>query len=150
MSNGHNAEVLELLPQEAWAKLVENPRSVLVDVRTKAEWTYVGLPDLSGLGRSVFLAEWRSWPDMSLDPTFANRLLGEFGAELPSALLFICRSGIRSMEAAQAVADRLAASGKSETTCINVAEGFEGDLDANGHRGFGNGWKARGLAWRQT
>lgn len=149
MSTHPRPRVLELLPQEAWERLARDRDAVLVDVRTRAEWSFVGLPDLSALGCSVMLAEWRQWPDMSVDPAFATRLLDEFGVRLPSILMFICRSGVRSMEAALAVAEELASRGLS-TDCANVAEGFEGDLDADGHRGISAGWKARGLAWRQS
>jgi adenylosuccinate synthase len=32
---------------------------------------------------------------------------------------------------------------------FNVADGFEGPVDAEGHRGTVAGWKAEGLPWRQ-
>ncbi|WP_328794939.1 rhodanese-like domain-containing protein [Jannaschia marina] len=119
-----------------------------MDVRTSAEWTFVGWSDLSALGKETVQHEWKSWPDMSPNPAFAGALLDEIG-ELPSRILFMCRSGARSMHAAQAVAEALSVRGV-EVPCINVAEGFEGDLDENSHRGGLNGWKARGLAWRQS
>ncbi|MGB3407211.1 MAG: rhodanese-like domain-containing protein [Jannaschia sp.] len=121
---------------------------MLVDVRTRPEWDFVGGPDLSELGKDTIRVEWKSWPDMSPNPAFAEALLNEVGT-LPSAFLFICRSGARSMQAAQAVAEVLVSKGEAGS-CINVAEGFEGDLAADGRRGGLNGWKARGLAWRQS
>ncbi|WP_299816569.1 rhodanese-like domain-containing protein [uncultured Jannaschia sp.] len=122
--------------------------AVLVDVRTKAEWSFVGLPDLSALGREVVCREWQHWPDMARDPDFAPGLLDEVGRSA-SRYLFICRSGMRSMQAARAVAEVLATEGR-RGECLNVAEGFEGDLDEDAHRGGLNGWKARGLDWRQS
>ncbi|MEM9795875.1 MAG: rhodanese-like domain-containing protein [Pseudomonadota bacterium] len=126
----------------------EDSRSVLVDVRTRPEWGFVGGPDLSDLKKDVLRVEWKSWPDMAPNPAFVGALL-DGGDGLPSHYLFICRSGARSMQAAQAVAATLSAKGVS-VTCTNVAEGFEGDLDADKHRGGLNGWKARGLPWRQS
>lgn len=138
----------EVGPREAWEILSQDTASMLVDVRTRPEWGFVGGPDLSELGRDVVRREWMSWPDMVPDPGFVRALMDELEG-LPSRLLFICRSGARSMQAATAVARTLDEEGRA-IPCINVAEGFEGDLDAQKHRGGLNGWKARGLAWRQS
>jgi len=70
--------------------------------------------------------------------------LGSAIADKDAPLLFLCRSGARSAAAAKA----MTAAGYS--TCLNVADGFEGPLDANGKRGSAAGWKATGLPWRQT
>ncbi|MGB3553510.1 MAG: rhodanese-like domain-containing protein [Jannaschia sp.] len=148
MDTDAGPHVTEAPPRDAWKILSEDAAAMLVDVRTRPEWGFVGGPDLSGLKRDVVRIEWKSWPDMSPNPSFVGTLM-ESCAELPSALLFICRSGARSMQAAQAVADALAAEGQA-IPCINVSEGFEGDLDPHGRRGALNGWKARGLAWRQS
>jgi rhodanese-related sulfurtransferase len=140
--------VTEVGPRDAWEILSKDAAAVLVDVRTEPEWSFVGLPDLSGLDRDVIRLAWKSWPDMSPNPAFVGSLMERTGDDV-SRYLFICRSGARSMQAAQAVADALPARG-STAACINVAEGFEGDLDDAAHRGALTGWKARGLAWRQS
>ena len=132
--------------EEAWARLKRDTGSVLIDVRTIAEWAYVGLPDLSTLGRRPVLVEWQGFPDDRLNTTFVERLteaLTPIGADRDSELLFICRSGQRSLKAAQA----MAAAGYAR--CRNVADGFEGPLDPNRHRGQLGGWKAKGLPWAQ-
>lgn len=136
-------------PSEAWERLGKIPGAVLVDVRTWAELSFVGLPDLSGLGKAPVCVEWAAYPDMSINPRFVAALMEKFDGYAPSDLLFICRSGVRSLSAAEAVSIHLRASGM-DWQCWNVAEGFEGDLDRLGHRGGLNGWKARGLAWRQS
>lgn len=148
MNTDADPRIPEVGPREAWKILSEDKAAVLVDVRTRPEWSFVGVPDLSETGKETILLEWKSWPDMTQDPDFAGALM-EKVAGLPSRCLFICRSGARSMQAAQAAAAAFSAKG-SPVDCINVAEGFEGDLDANDHRGGLNGWKARGLAWRQS
>jgi len=145
---GQNGEPDTLGPETAYAVLRDDPQAVLVDVRTLAERTFVGVPDLSRTGARVWQVEWASYPEMTPDPQFADRL-SEKAAKTPSRLLFICRSGVRSMAAARAAAARFAGAGLS-IRCTNVAEGFEGDRDENGHRGVANGWKARGLPWIQT
>ena len=147
--DGAQALVGELSPTEAFELLGDNPEAVLVDVRTRAEWGFVGVPDLAELGKSTVFVEWARYPDMSINPRFVAEMEERLGAANPSHYLFICRSGARSMGAAMAVADHLHRSGEPVPS-INVAEGFEGDLDAAGHRGGLNGWKARGLAWRQS
>lgn len=150
MSTGRVAQcVAEVSPQQAWDTLANDESSVLIDVRSRAEWSFIGVPDLTALGQSTLLVEWASFPEMSVNPHFAEQVVEALGPDIPAKLLFICRSGARSLSAAKAVAEVLSKDG-IEADCINVAEGFEGDLDAYGHRGCVNGWKVRGLAWRQS
>lgn len=130
----------------AWDVLQANSRAQLVDVRSRAEWTYVGIPDLGPLGRQAVFMEWERFPDHAVDPHFAERLANELqarGVQMEDDLFFICRLGIRSLVAAQV----MAASGYS--ACHNVTEGFEGALDEARHRGTRTGWKAIGLPWLQ-
>lgn len=139
----------ELDPVAAYRLLESNPSTALVDVRTRAEWAFVGLPDISATGRPFWQVEWVRFPGGARNPGFLDELAELMGDSVPARQLFICRSGARSMAAAQAVAAALAEKGV-EVHCSNVGEGFEGDLDAEGHRGRLNGWKARGLPWRQS
>ncbi|KIT15683.1 rhodanese-like domain-containing protein [Jannaschia aquimarina] len=148
MTTGGGPQIAEVGPRDAWKILSEDEDAVLVDVRSAPEWGFVGGPDLSELGRDAIRVEWAAWPGMSPNPTFVGALMDQLPG-LPTRMLFICRSGARSMQAAQAVARTLSEKGE-QVECINVAEGFEGDLDGSSHRGGLNGWKARGLAWRQT
>lgn len=149
MGTGGARRVDEVDPSDAWRILKESRRSVLIDVRTRAEWGFVGLPDLGEIGKAPLCVEWAQFPDMSRTPRFAEAVIAELGDSDPDVLLFICRSGARSLLAAEAVADLFASRGR-EVLCLNVTEGFEGDLNAAGHRGMTGGWKARGLAWRQS
>lgn len=135
-------------PERAWAAL-ERGGSVLVDVRSVAEWTFVGVPDLTPLGLSPVLLEWRSWPQGAPNPQFVDRLMEEIGDAPVEEIQFICRSGARSQQAAEAVAAALAGAGRP-VRCVNVAEGFEGGLSAEGRRGEIDGWRRRGLPWRQS
>lgn len=149
MGTGKSPHVGEVNPSEAWQVLEDSKSARLIDVRTSAEWSFVGIPDLGEVGQKPIFIEWASLPNMSTNPHFAAQLDEALGDETPDTLLFLCRSGARSLRAAQLVADHLAARGVS-VSCLNVAEGFEGDLDARAHRGSMNGWKARGLSWRQS
>jgi rhodanese-related sulfurtransferase len=129
-----------------WETLTSSPRSQLVDVRTRAEWTYVGIPDLASVGKRPVLVEWQTFPDQTVDPRFAERLAGELkalGVGPDDDLFFICRSGSRSRAAAEA----MAAAGYR---AYNVGGGFEGPLDDERHRGSVVGWKAAGLPWQQS
>jgi rhodanese-related sulfurtransferase len=133
--------------ETTWQSLVSRSGSQLIDVRTRAEWTYVGIPDLGAIGKRAILVEWQTFPDQTVDPRFVERLAGELkvlGAQLNDDLFFICRSGGRSLAAAKAMAEA------GYRACHNVAGGFEGPLDDDRHRGsVGGCWKAAGLPWRQ-
>ena len=120
----HRPIVDEVDPAEAYEILESEPDAALVDVRTRAEWAFVGMPDLSALGRQLWPVEWVSFPSMERNAGFLRDLAGRIGNDRPGRLFFICRSGARSMAAAQAVAQEGLAA-----RCTNVAEGFEGDLD---------------------
>ncbi len=148
MSDALNSTVLEATPQETWDALATDPSAVLVDVRTIAEWDYIGLPVLESLGKEVLMVEWMEFPKMTRNDYFAEELLSQFGDKDPSAIYFICRSGIRSNYAAKCLLSKIAGSGRN-IKCFNVLEGFEGDHDEHKHRGTVNGWKVRGLPWSQ-
>jgi len=132
--------------EATWQGLASRPSSHLIDVRTRAEWTYVGIPDLGPIGKRAVLVEWQTFPDQTVDPRFVERLAGELkavGAQLDDDLFFICRSGGRSLAAAKAMAEA------GYQACHNVAGGFEGPLDDDRHRGSVGGWKTAGLPWLQ-
>lgn len=135
----------DVTPAEAWRVLTENPRALLIDVRTRAEWAFVGLTDLAHLGKQPVLIEWVSQPDMTRNPEFeshAAEAISEAGGDVP--VFFLCRSGARSKAAATAMTER------GFGLCYNVDSGFEGDLDDDRHRGRRNGWKVAGLPWMQS
>ena len=128
--------------KEAWGFLEEDPEAVMIDVRTVAEWVYVGLPDLTQLGKTIICVQWNQWPDMDINPEFVPHVEAE-GVTRDRVLLLICRSGVRSRDAA------IALTAQGFGPCYNVAGGFEGDLDEDRRRGGTNGWKVDGLPWTQ-
>jgi len=132
----------DLRPTEAWELLKAEPAAQLVDVRTQPEWGFVGIPNLDSIGKKPILLPWQTYPAMQLNPTFAEELR-RVAPSAEATLLFICRSGARS----RAAAETMTALGYRR--CYNVAEGFEGQVDAEGHRGRKAGWKAAGLPWNQ-
>ncbi len=129
---------------EAWSLLKADSQAQLVDVRTAAEWNFVGLPDLSSLGRTVHRIEWQVFPTMERNTGFVAQASTALGTDKTIPVLFLCRSGARSRAAAMA----MTAAGYAK--CFNIAGGFEGDLDGGRHRGKTNGWKAAGLPWAQS
>ncbi len=129
-------------PRAAWDALLADPEAHLVDVRCDAEWVFVGLADLAQAGKAPYLVPWQMFPAMQLNTGFVAAMK-HAGVKPEQKLYFICRSGQRSAAAAQA----MAAAGF--THVFNVADGFEGPPDAQGHRGTVAGWKAEGLPWRQ-
>ncbi len=133
-----------MTPQQAWELLRDNPEAVLVDVRTDAEWRYVGVPDTSSIDRRTVLVEWVRYPTGARNTSFVDQLVGAgIVADGAHPVVFLCRSGQRSIAAAEAAT--AAGIGPS----YNVLDGFEGGLDTNGHRGVA-GWRALGLPWRQS
>lgn len=131
-----------LPPRRAWDLLASDPDAVLVDVRTRAEWQWVGGADLTGLGKRVVGIEWVT-SDGEPNHRFVEQL-AEAGVPAEAPVLFLCRSGHRSAAAAEV------ATAAGHRQAYNVTGGFEGDPDAEGHRGTVNGWKVAGLPWRQT
>jgi rhodanese-related sulfurtransferase len=119
-----------------------NPNAQLVDVRTDAEWNFVGLPDLQQAGKETALIQWQVYPGMAVNASFVDNLK-RIGLTPDHHIYFICRSGARSLAAAQAALQA------GFPHVYNVADGFEGPVDADGHRGSTAGWKASGLPWRQ-
>lgn len=122
-------------PQEAWEVLQQSPGARLVDVRTKAEWDWVGR-----VPGSVEI-EWQTYPGSVPNAHFIDQLKKEVPAE--SLVMFMCRSGVRSNNAAKA------ASEAGYASSYNVLEGFEGDKDASNHRNSIGGWRKAGLPWMQ-
>ena len=137
----------DLLATDAYVLLEGDSTSVLIDVRTQAEWAYVGTPDIQALGKTPLFLEWQSYPSMAVDANFTARLealLQSGGAERGASLVFLCRSGARSRHAA------IAMTSAGRGPCFNVSDGFEGRLDDSRRRGAVSGWKAGGLPWTQT
>ncbi len=130
-----------MISTQVWRNLQRDAGAVLVDIRTRAEWTFVGGPDLSSLAKTVVQVEWQTFPGMERNPRFLRELQAQ--GVTPGRLVYlICRSGIRSRDAAEFLAERGYAA-------YNVADGFEGPIDDDGHRGA-SGWRAEGLPWRQS
>lgn len=137
----------DVVPETAWQALRNGKDAVLVDVRSQAEWTFVGVPDLRPLGKSPLLVEWQRYPGMSVNQSFVAELTQELrkrGATEMTPVYFLCRTGGRSRAAAEA----MTAAGFS--ACYNVSGGFEGEADGDQHRGLISGWKAQGLPWFQS
>src|SRR5271154_1120550 len=137
----------DLLAVDAYALLEGDASAVLIDVRTNAEWTYVGTPDIEALGKTPLFLEWQSYPSMAVDTRFAahlETLLQSAEVERGASLVFLCRSGARSRHAA------IAMTSAGWGPCFNISDGFEGPLDGLRRRGGVGGWKAGGLPWTQT
>ena len=129
--------------KEAWDVLESDAEAVLVDVRTDAEWNFVGIPDLSDLNKGPILIQWLTFPDSNINPQFAEQLEAT-GVDKNAKILFLCRSGQRSAAAARLMTSH------GYTQCFNVSDGFEGDPDGERHRSTLNGWRFSGLPWTQS
>ena len=122
-----------LTPKEAYAVAQLAPGAKLVDVRTRAEWDWVGrIPGAEEI-------EWISYPGNQPNSHFLTQLKQQVDAE--ALVMFICRSGVRSHQAASLASE-------AGYNAYNVLEGFEGDKDAHGQRGKVGGWRHAGLPWK--
>lgn len=130
----------DVSPMEAYQALQNDPAAVLVDVRTPAELSHVGLPSLHEIGKQVATVPWH--PELSQADLIDQ--LGGIGIAPEDPVFFLCRSGARSLNAA------VLATHGGYSRAYNVSGGFEGPLDREGHRGGVAGWKAEGLPWRQS
>ncbi|MFM1766446.1 MAG: hypothetical protein RIU71_2209 [Pseudomonadota bacterium] len=124
----------DVLPELAW-HWVQSGEAVLVDVRSDAERAWVGF-----VSEAKPLA-WKQWPVVDVNPAF-DASIQAIGAE-GKKIVLLCRSGVRSVAAAQRAT-------QLGLEAYNILEGFEGDPDANAHRGMLGGWRKRGLPWRQN
>jgi rhodanese-related sulfurtransferase len=124
-----------LLPAEAYELMQKAPGAKLIDVRTRAEWDFVGR-----VPGSVPI-EWQTYPNSQSNPAFLDDLKAH--AETDAIVMFLCRSGARSHAAASA------ASQVGYAHSYNILQGFEGDKDAQGHRASVGGWQFAGLPWSQ-
>jgi rhodanese-related sulfurtransferase len=125
-----------LTPAEAYEVWRSSPGAKLVDVRTRAEWDYVGrIPGAVEI-------ELLTYPGSRPNPGFMAELAKH--ADKAAPVLFICRSGGRSHNAA------MLAQQAGYTGAYNVLEGFEGNRDGNGHRNTTGGWRVAGLPWTQS
>lgn len=146
-SNASGAYAGDKTASDTYKDLTEKHSATLIDVRTRAEWTFVGIPDIRGLNREPVLAEWQQFQGQPAAPTFVAALSEELekrGVAKNDPLYFLCRSGARSLAAAMAMAQT------GYTQCYNVVDGFEGPLDEHGHRGSIGGWKQCKLPWMQS
>ena len=137
-------EVKTVTPKEAWQILQDDPRAVLVDVRSDMEFLFVGHPT------GAIHIPWIDYPDWKLNENFVTEVrklvLGGIcheSANTGAPVVLICRSGKRSLEAGILL--------NKEGFCdvYNVADGFEGELDEHHHRGTRGGWRYDGLPWEQ-
>jgi rhodanese-related sulfurtransferase len=124
-----------LLPTEAYELMQKAPGAKLVDVRTKAEWDFVGRVPGS------IPIEWQSYPSSQPNPAFLDELSAQ--TQPDAIVMFLCRSGARSHAAASAALQA------GYARSYNVLQGFEGDKDAQGHRASVGGWQFAGLPWVQ-
>lgn len=126
-------QVIDITLHKAWLLLKDDPTASLIDVRTIKEWRAVGIPDLTSLNKKLYKISWRLLPDMEINPTFpieVKNIISNKNAKL----LFICRSGGRSREAA------LMMQKEGYHYCYNIAEGYEGTA-------MQGNWKLNNLPW---
>lgn len=128
-------------PQACYEILSSNPSALLVDCRAQIEWEFVGTPDLGAIGKKALLVEWTNSAHQR-NPDFLDTIKSFATPETP--IIIMCRIGGRSAAACQMLAEN------GFTNLTNMSEGYEGRIDAQGHRNSFEGWRARNLPWTQS
>lgn len=130
--------------KEAWQLLKEDPRTMLIDIRSSMEYLFIGHPE------GAINVPWIDEPDWIINANFVPEvrkvMLGGLASETEegcAAIVLICRSGKRSQEAEK----KLINNGLSNV--CHIDKGFEGDLDDFHHRSTSGGWRYHGLPWQQ-
>ncbi len=133
-----------LTSQQAAQMLEDDPRAVLVDIRSSMEFLFVGHP------KGAVHIPWIDEPDWTINPHFVTDirklLLGGTICDIDDGcapVILICRSGKRSLEAGKALLDA------GFVRVYHIDEGFEGELDENHQRSTVGGWRFHGLPWEQ-
>ncbi|MGI4752342.1 MAG: rhodanese-like domain-containing protein [Janthinobacterium lividum] len=126
--------VQNICSKEAYNMLVSNNNTFLVDVRTEEEWKNVGVPSLSNKNNVIFLS-WQLSPFMELNKDFEDKFLSIIDDKMSNIIFFLCRSGHRSLMAANFMANI------GYKNCYNIIDGFEGNLQ-------NKGWKQNNLPWQ--
>ena len=137
MESGYAGDVT---PRDAWDALKANANAQFVDVRTPPEWSFSGMPDLSTLHKRALTVPYKLYPDMQVNPDFLSQLERAV-PDKSTPLYFMCRGGVRSVDAA-----KLAASA-GWLNSYNVLSGFDGSANEQRQRGLRDGWRASELPW---
>lgn len=133
----------EVSADESWNILSAEPSAALVDVRTLPEWQFAGLPDLSSLNKETHQISWKTYPSFETNQSFVKQLSNKI-QDANTPILFLCKSGARSLDAAIAMTQA------GYTHCFNIIDGFEGPKNDAGQRGSVAGWKASQHPWEQA
>ena len=135
-------KVINLNSYDCFKKISTNLKSYLIDVRTKPEWEFVGVPDLSTINNSTIFISWQEYPEMNINKNFEKNV-AQKNINKKDYIFLICRSGRRSLKAAEYL------SSLGYKHCFNISDGFEGNKDNTNHRSKIGGWKFNNLPWKQ-
>ena len=141
-TNKKNSNVQQVTSIECFNKLSKISNSYLIDVRTKPEWEFIGVPDIFSLNKKTLFISWHKYPEMNINNKFKKQIILANIKTIDNIFL-ICRSGGRSFNAAEYLATN------GFIHCYNVSDGFEGDKDSFNQRSTINGWKYNNLPWKQ-
>ena len=142
LTNKKDLSIKNITSIECFNKLSEISNSYLIDIRTKPEWEFIGVPDLSSLNKKTIFISWHIYPEMKINSLFENQIT-ESNIKKNDKLFLICRSGTRSYHAAEFLVSR------GYNHCFNISDGFEGKKNTSSQRSAIDGWKYHNLPWKQ-
>lgn len=139
------AKLKSISPKQAYQLWQDDPRAVLIDIRSSMEFLFIGHPV------GAIHVPWMDEPDWKINKNFVvdvrKVLLGgitDHDKTGAAPIILLCRSGKRTLEAGAA----LLKAHFSEV--YHVDEGFEGEIDDKRQRGNIGGWRYHGLPWEQS
>ena len=121
--------IKQITSADVEAHIKNNPKSILLDVRTEEEWRADGKPD----GEKFFLKTHFLTIQLA-DGSFNQNFIEDFkkiGIEKDQEILTMCMGGVRSQAAAELLT-------KENYNCLNISDGFLGNNE-------NPGWKNSGL-----
>ena len=115
--------VININALDAFDYLSKKVNSHLIDTRSDLEWNTTGIPDLSSINKETNLINWGPVLDQSFFDQYKKFLIIRFNQK--DTLFFICRSGARSLMAAQFAIEF------GFKNCFNIYDGFYNENDQN-------------------
>tara|TARA_B100000686_G_C16663803_1_gene902477 strand:- start:917 stop:1276 length:360 start_codon:yes stop_codon:yes gene_type:complete len=115
--------IKQLASKEVEDYIKNNPKSVLLDVRTEEEWNTDGKPDGEKMGLKTYFLTIK-------DENFIENFK-KLNIQKDHEILTMCMGGVRSQAAAELLAIE-------DYNCTNISDGFLGNTE-------NMGWKNSGL-----
>lgn len=122
--------------KRSYEMVIENPSNTfIIDIRSRAEYEFVGHPDLPN---GVPNVPYKFYPSWQINKDFVNKVTDRY--ERDDTVITMCRSGTRAKSAGKLLLD------SGFIKVFYMTDSFEGSKDEKGHKSV-SGWKVNGLPY---